>query len=144
MVKVRIDEFLSSLCVDLNYRLFSGVPTKTLKVLYDNMSSEFMHYIPAIDEIIALGIISGAFISGYKGAVILGNNRLNVVENQLNMFNLYNHIPTLFITDGDVSIDLPVWRLSGGLEELVDINKYINIDNSGSGVLIIDDGVLYV
>jgi len=143
-VKVKVTDFLNCLCYDFNYRLFSGVPTKGLKIIYDNMDPEAMLYIPAVDESVALGIISGAFISGYKGAVVLDHRRFNVVHTQMCLFNVPNSVCTLFITDSCGEIDLPVWHLADGLKILNDIDTYINIDNNGSGVLVIDEGVLCV
>ena len=90
------------LCGELDYRFFSGVVCNGLKPLYDSMSSEFMHYIPAVNEKVALGIINGARLSGFKGAVLMDSKYLNDIITTLDSFNLEYKVPALIICYGEL------------------------------------------
>ena len=68
---VKAKEFWNFLCEECDYRVFSGVACKGLSNLYKTMSPEFMHYVPAANERIALGILSGACIGGFKGGLLM-------------------------------------------------------------------------
>jgi len=94
---VKAKEFWDYLCNELDYRFFSGVPCKGLKPLYDEMNPKFMHYIPAANERVALGLVSGAWLSGTKGAVLMNSNNLLEVINLLKNFNNKYKVPILII-----------------------------------------------
>lgn len=90
-------EFWEYLCEDLNYRFFAGVPCRELKPLYDSMSPKFMHYIPAVKENVALGLVSGSFLTGNKAAVFMDFNRLHNVLDWIKSFNIPYNIPALIV-----------------------------------------------
>jgi siroheme synthase len=94
---VKAKEFWNYLCNELDYRFFSGVPCLGLKPLYDEMSSKFMHYIPAANEKIALGLVSGAWLSGTKGAVLMDYGNLGDINKLLSAFNEKYKVPALII-----------------------------------------------
>jgi len=93
---VKAKEFWKVLCEDFNYRFFSGVAHSGFKVLYKAMTGDIMHYVPATDEIIALGLVSGAYISGHKGAIII-NTKFVPDLYRLIEFNNKFGIPVLII-----------------------------------------------
>jgi hypothetical protein len=64
----------------MEYRLFSGVPCLDLKVLFDKMSSKFLHYVPAVNERAAFGISTGAIVSGVHAGVIIDSDYLDVAH----------------------------------------------------------------
>lgn len=94
---VEAKEFWNYLCEELDYRFFAGVACEGLKPLYDKMSSEFMHYIPAVNEKVALGMVNGARLAGVKGAVLMSADHLLDVINSVLLFNKEYKIPALII-----------------------------------------------
>ena len=98
-------EFWEYLCKELNYRFFAGVPCKGLKLLYDNMDAKIMHYIPAVKENVALGLVSGSFLTGNKAAVIMNFDRLYNILDWMKSFNIHYHIPALIIAYDSESDD---------------------------------------
>jgi hypothetical protein len=96
---VKAKDLWKELCKVLDYRFFSGVPSLELKSLYDSMSSELMHYIPAANEHIALSMAIGTILSGFNSGVILPKNRLSILNFD---FILENELPILIITSDDI------------------------------------------
>lgn len=92
---VKAIDFWKYLCNELNYKFFSGVPCSELQHLYSKMSSEFMHYIPAIDIKISIGLSNGATMSGSKSAVLSDIQCIYKLDLD---FNFRNSIPLLFIS----------------------------------------------
>lgn len=134
---IKVKDFFNYLCEKLNYRFFSGVATEGLKILYDNMDPEKMHYIPAVDESVALGLVSGAYINGHKGAVILNYMNFLDLMLQYEKFNTKNNIHTLFIIDADVDTLFNKCVLKD------DLCILDSISIKSPTVLIIEKGVLY-
>jgi hypothetical protein len=140
---VKAIDFWEYLCNKLNYRFFSGIPCIGLDPLYNKMSSEFMHYIPAVSIQIAMGLTNGAFLSGTKSAIL--TNTSHICRLDLD-FNLKNSIPSLLITS---SKEKPVLRkeiysldLTDNLEICLDkISKHLETKLK-PGVLFIKEGML--
>lgn len=101
---VKAKAFWKFLCEKLNYRFYSGVPCKGLALLYNKMDSKIMHYIPAINENIALGLVSGISISGMKGGILIHINSIYNILNYIISFNFKYKIPFLIITYCDEDI----------------------------------------
>jgi len=97
---VKAKEFWDYLCKDLEYRFFSGVACPGLSPLYKKMNSEIMHYIPAVNERVALGLVSGAYLAGHKGALLIDMEFAYDVTSFIK-FNLTHKIPLLVIGYGD-------------------------------------------
>ena len=85
------------LCDKMNYRGFSGVPCIGLKPLYAKMNSGFLHFIPAANENIALGIVAGMNISGIKSGILMRASNFCNIVNYLNLLNDKYKIPVLSI-----------------------------------------------
>jgi sulfopyruvate decarboxylase TPP-binding subunit len=81
---VKAKDFWEYMCNVLDYRFFSGVPVVGFKPLYDNMNKEFMHYVPAVNEQIALSLSTGAYISGFKSAILVDANKINKLDLDIN------------------------------------------------------------
>lgn len=88
------------------YTFFSGVPCSILeKVLEGCMHDLDIEYVPAIRENVALGLASGAYMSGKRSGILMQNSGIGNIVNALTSFNLIYKIPVLmFIT----------WRGYGG------------------------------
>ena len=117
---VKAKDFWDYLCMDLGYRFFSGVVCPGLMPLYRKMSSDFMHYIPAANERIALGLVSGAYMSGFKGGVLMEGKSLSDIQRLLN-FNLTNKIPLLIIGYGEKKFNLNIPYVN--VKKLSDIKR---------------------
>jgi sulfopyruvate decarboxylase TPP-binding subunit len=145
---VKAQDFWNFICNDLDYRFFAGVPCIGLDPLYKNMNPEFMHYIPAANERLALGLVSGAYFAGLKGGILIDMRYGYDLVSLLN-FNITNKIPFLIIgyseedsDNVDLVHELPKTilttkyktRVSKMIRELE--TKYI------PGILIVGEGML--
>ncbi len=129
--------FFDILCSNLNYRLFAGIPVEEHKDLYDTMDTAIMHYIPTVNEVVALGVISGGILSGYKGAVLMGADNFNLLLPQFSNFNTKFKIPLMFIVNGDYNpLKLKQFKFEDDFNILYDIDNYIN-KYSKSSILIL-------
>ena len=138
---VKAKEFWSYLCEDLEYRFFSGVACPGLLPLYKGMSSEIMHYVPAANEKIALGLVSGAYLAGFKGCVLMDMRFITDIQRLLK-FNLDYKIPLLIVGYGNNNSNLKIPKAK--LNSLDDIKK---MDKVYEGKLIpamvsIEEGVI--
>lgn len=150
---VKAKAFWQYLCEELNYRFFAGVPHINLKPLYDGMSSEIMHYIPAVRESTALGIVSGAYLVGVKGGIFLYVEEFEDLLKWLRRFNLKNKIPLLIFVYDDKDDNIGFYDILSSykipyvflkknfektLKEISDKSEKLSIP----GVVIIREGVL--
>lgn len=142
-VMVKAENFWGHLCNKLNYRFFSGVPCKGLDNLYNKMSSSFMHYIPAANEQIAVGMVNGASLTSTKAAVLMDISKVNKVDLD---FNIKNSMAILIIAAGieKYKLDKDIYSLDL-TEDYVScldrITKHI-VNKAKPGVLFIGEGVL--
>lgn len=140
---VKASSFWEHLCNKLDYRFFSGIPCVGLDPLYNKMSSEFMHYIPAVSIQIAMGLTNGAFLAGTKSAVLSDTDHISKLDLD---FNLKNSIPLLIIASSE---EKPILRreiysldLTDDLEVCLDkISKHLETKLK-PGVLFIKEGIL--
>lgn len=136
---VKAKKFWEHLCNKLDYRLFAGVPCLGLNSLYKVMDKNMLWYIPAANERIGLGIVSGGFLAGFKGGMLLSANSLVGLKSEFQIIKDFN-IPMLLIVYSDVKTTYPFWykELSNNFEK--DLDK---IDSRNkSSILLIKEGVL--
>lgn len=93
---VKAKEFWDYLCGELDYRFFSGVACPGLSPLYKQMNSKLMHYVPAVNERIGLGLVSGAYMAGFKGGLLIDMKFAYDLTSFIK-FNVSNRIPLLII-----------------------------------------------
>jgi sulfopyruvate decarboxylase TPP-binding subunit len=144
---VKAKEFWNFICNDLDYRFFAGIPCPGLNPLYKTMSPEFMHYIPAANERLALGLVSGAYLSGLKGGILIDMRYAYDLTSLLN-FNIVHRIPFLAIacahgqTFESLVYDFPKTKLSDNYKK--DISKMVSKLESESvpGLIRIEEGIL--
>jgi len=144
---VKAKEFWDYLCNELDYRFFSGVPCEGLKPLYDTMSVDFMYYVPAVNERVALGMSSGAQLAGAKSAILIDIDNIYTVYNSLfNFTNVYK-IPVLIIAyknkGSKINIGMPHKEMSEirfkpGLKKFIETMETEEIP----GVFVIKEGIL--
>jgi hypothetical protein len=136
---VKAKDFWNVLCNDLDYRFFAGVACPGLLSLYKTMSPEMMHYIPAANERIALGLVSGVYISGFKGALLMDMRFESDIIRLLN-FNIEYKIPFLIIGYGSSGLSLPKVELKS-LKDLNTIDKK-SVAKLLPGIITIEEGTL--
>ena len=101
---VKAKKFWDYLCEELDYRFFSGVACAGLSPLYKKMNKDIMHYVPAANERIALGLVSGAYIGGFKGGLLMDMKFKHDISTLLN-FNLIYKIPFIIIGYSELKKD---------------------------------------
>jgi sulfopyruvate decarboxylase TPP-binding subunit len=144
---VKAKEFWEYLCKELEYRFFAGVACKGLNPLYKKMNSDIMHYIPAANERIALGLIAGAYVGGFKGGLLMDMRFKNDITTFLN-FSLDYKIPFIIIGYSSIEeekliYDLPIiYVLDGDYKD--DISRVTSESESNCvpGVIVIEEDVL--
>lgn len=136
---VKSKKFWEHLCNKLDYRLFAGVPCLGLNSLYKVMNKDMLWYIPSANERIGLGIVSGGFLAGFKGGVLLSASALSVLKSEFQIVKDFN-IPILLIIYSDVKMTYPFWHkeLSDNFEK--DLDKIAS--RSKPSILLIKEGIL--
>jgi len=145
---VKATEFWNYLCEELDYRFFAGVACPGLVPLYKKMNADIMHYIPAANEKIALGLVSGARIAGNKGAVLMDMRFIYDLTDSFK-FNVDYSIPLLVIgynsggEDEFPSYDFPVAFIIGESFK-DDLNRVVSRseDEKVPGLIVIEKGGL--
>ena len=88
------------------YTFFAGVPDSTFGKAFGLLTSDpDVHYVPAVREDVALGVISAGYFAGRKGAVVMQNSGVGNIVNPLSSFSLMYKIPALLVVG---------WRGYGG------------------------------
>lgn len=136
---VKAKGFWKYLCEKLDYRLFAGVPCLGLNPLYKTMDKDMLHYMPTVNERIALGLVSGGWLANFKGGVLLSANSLGGLRNEIKFIKDFN-IPILLIVYSDVKTTYPFWHkeLSDNFEK--DLDKIAT--RKKSSILLVKEGVL--
>lgn len=149
---VKAKEFWDYLCNELDYRFFTGVPCEGFKPLYDEMNAEFMHYIPAVNARVAMGMVNGARLAGVKSALLIDIDNIYTIYDLLFNFSNIYEIPFLIIAyqskDSKVDLnksgfDIP-HRLLAKTRFKPNLKKFVEITEEleAPGVIIIKEGIL--
>ena len=143
---VKAKNFWNYLCKELNYRFFSGVACPGLSPLYSKMDSKLMHYVPAVNERIGLGLVSGAYMAGYKGGLLMDMIFAYDLTSFMT-FNVNNRIPLLIIgygkRDSKLTYDFPSEFINGPtfekkIRKVATASEFEKIP----GLIVIKEGVL--
>ena len=144
---VKAKKFWNYLCNDLNYRFFAGVACDGLNPLYKEMNSEIMHYVPAANECIALSLVTGVYITGIKGCVLMNMYFKNDITTLLE-FNIKYKIPLLIIGYGDYKSNKLIYNfptIKFSENSFKKDLKYITSESESNlvpGIVIIEEGTL--
>lgn len=126
-------DFWKILNNNLGYIFVTGHPIIEFKYLINSMTSDYLHFVPAIDDTIALGLASGAFISGFKSCVLLMESNFDFIFYQYKKINNVMGIPIIFIsTDGDNPFNLKKFNL----EDLSGLNNFVYKENNSAIILV--------
>lgn len=137
MVKAR--EFWKYLCNGLDYRLFTGVPCSGLNSLYKTMDKSMLHYMPSVNERISVGIVSGGWLAGFKGGVLLPASFLAGLNNEIRLIKDLN-IPILLIIYEDTKVTYPFWKKELTNNFKKDLDKIAG--RNKPSILLIKEGAL--
>jgi sulfopyruvate decarboxylase TPP-binding subunit len=144
---VKAKEFWDYLCGELDYRFFSGVACPGLSHLYNKMNSKFMHYVPAVNERVGLGLVNGAYMSGLKGGLLMDMTFIYDITSYIR-FNVENRIPLLIIgyCSGEEEsgfYDFPTAYIMDG-EFKIDIKRVADKSEKEKvpGLIVIEEGAL--
>lgn len=129
-------EFLTE---ELNYRTFSGVPCEIFKPIYDNMSKDLMHYVPAASERVAPALIMGNWFGGFYGLVMVEQDLLSSALEVAMEINKLTKAPLLIITTGKDQDAVILDR--SYKSKLTKLTEYIR-DKGEVGIVSIPKGVL--
>lgn len=147
---VKAKEFWNFICEELDYRFFSGVACEGLLPLLKTMSSDFMHYVPAANERIALSMTSGAYMGGFKGGILISDRFLTDLIGTLKDLNLKYKTPLLIIAYTEINetlpLDIPKVKLSrhnsDNYKKLIRKIVKKSEDKNVPALLTIEEGVL--
>ncbi len=145
---MKAEEFWHHLCTKLDYKFFSGVPCKGSKLLYDKMNSKIMHYVPAVKENVALGLVNGVCLSGLKCGVLFEARHIHNLMDGLTSFNLEYKIPIFMVAFGnaeDISSLIRPYKIPyRTLKSLKDLDFIARKAETTSApvVCIIEEGVI--
>lgn len=148
-MSIKALDFWKSVYENLGFILFSGVPCKGFKSLYDNMTSDLMFYVPAVDIKSALGLISGASLANFKACVLCDVSELNKCMNEYSNFCRVCDIPLTFIINFRSQEDLQIIRNMG--LKYVSLSKdyerdlkrlFKKIDDKETCALMVKEGLL--
>lgn len=142
---VKAKDFIDYLCEDLEYRFFSGVACREFKSIYDSMTPEKMHYIPANTEKTALNLANGVSFTGFKSCILIKASKLFDLVNDLNNFNIEYNLPILILAQDNINnqqkkilaevIDFESFNIMKNYERIKDMGR-------GVGIVFIREGVL--
>ena len=79
------------------FNFFTGVACSLLASLIEELSRDPVGYLPAVREDLAVGLASGATLSGRWPAVLMQNSGLGYCLNALTSLNLIYRIPLLLV-----------------------------------------------
>jgi len=143
---VKAKDFWNYLCMDLDYRFFSGVACPGLSPLYKKMTSKLMHYVPAVNERVGLGLVSGAYMAGFKGGLLMDMSFAYDLTSFMT-FNVSNRIPLLVIgygnKDSALTYDFPSEFINGSTfdKQIKKVAKASELEKV-PGLVVIKEGVL--
>jgi hypothetical protein len=145
---IKAKEFWEFLCGDLNYKFFTGTPCEGLYPLYNAMDSDVMHYVPTVNERIALGLIIGAKYTGVNGGILISASAaLKIIDPILN-YNIKSRIPLLVLAYEDVEVnqglflfELPSIRLKSNFKKELKAVASKSETLSVPGIVLIKEGV---
>lgn len=143
---VKAKDFWKFLCEELDYRFFAGVGCKGLAPLYKAMKSDFMHYIPTANERIALGMVSGVHVGGFKSGLLMDMKFAYDLTSSFE-FVIDHKIPFLVLGYGNEDSNLPydfpsVYIMDDEFKEPLAKAALLSESKSIPALVVIGSGVL--
>lgn len=147
---VKAKDFWKFVCEELDYRFFAGVVCKGFDLLYRKMNPKFMHYVPAVTEQVALGLVVGASITSFKTAALIHEDGVFDLIKLYNQFMSKNPSPFMIFMYTETEIckkllraqKIPFITLTEDFKkELIKFDKRI-IKNRQCGIVIVGKDVI--
>jgi sulfopyruvate decarboxylase TPP-binding subunit len=149
---VKAKDFWNYLCEGLDYRIFAGNACAGLEPLYENMNPEIMHYIPTVRENVAIGIISGSYIGGFKGGIFMRLSNFMDIVTWLRTFCVDLKIPFLIFLYVDTNdlvtkkyldiLSLPKVNLNKNYKASLNKISKLSEEKGVPGIVFIKEGTL--
>ena len=103
-----------------DYKFFTGVPCSLLSgLIYELENQQEVRYGPAVREDAAVGLCTGAYLSGANPVLLMQNSGLGYSLNAFTSLNLIYHIPMLVIMSwrGKDGKDAPEHIIMGDIDK---------------------------
>lgn len=100
---MEVSDFWNTLCNECGYRFFTGAPNKLLSNLFNSLNSEMLHFVPAVNDTVALHIASGVSMVGDKAAILCSGTTFVVGGYQIDNLIVRANIPVLFVVPTGVA-----------------------------------------
>jgi len=136
---MKVKAFWEFMCNSLGLKFFTGTPIYELKRLFDTMDPSLMHYIPTTNEETALGLVSGVYLSGIKGAIFMSSICFDKLKLFIEGFNTKYEIPVLLIVENDYN---PLGLKQFDITSLDQITNYLYEEEYKPCILVIREGDL--
>ena len=137
---IKAIDFWDHLCSEYGYRCFSGVPCTTLSLLYAKLNSKLLWYIPAVNEKIAMAIISGVWLTGVKGGVLMASDAVIGLGNEIKVVKDFNIPMLMIVASGAEKITYPFWHIELTDNFKIELDKIAKRDKPS--ILVVKEGVL--
>ncbi len=134
---MKAKKFWEFMCDTLGFRFYTGTPMYEFKKLFDTMKSDVLHYVPTVNEEVALGLVSGAYLSGIKGAVFMSSVYFDKLNLSIKGFNEKHNIPILLIVENDYN---PLELKQFDISSLEKMEYYLYKGEHKPCILIIKEG----
>lgn len=137
---IKATNFWNCLCLEHDYRCFSGVPCTVLSPLYAKLNSKFLWYLPAVNERVAMSIVSGAWLTGIKGGVLMSSGAIIGLGNEIKAVKDFNIPMLMIVASEDDKIKYPFWHIELTDEFEKDLDKIAK--RNKPSVLVVKEGIL--
>lgn len=122
---VKAKDFLLHLCEVCNYRFFSGKSVNALDELKAHMSTDLLHYMPAVSTKNAFGLSLGVSLTGFNSIVILDISDLPLLYNYLKDIQTMYKQPLLLLVGYRTNEELSEYKkLTKGTKSLILDSSY--------------------
>lgn len=92
--------FWDVLCNTLGYRFFTGVPNASLSALFNSLDASTLHFVPAVNDSVAVGLAAGVCLAGDKAVVLCGPATAELAFFEINKLVIKHGISVFFISSG--------------------------------------------
>ena len=134
---MKAKKFWEFMCDTLDFRFYTGTPIYEFKKLFDTMTPDILHYVPTTNEESAIGLASGAYLSGIKGAVFMQTIYFDKLKLFIKEFNEEHNIPILLIVENSYN---PLGLKQFDIASLEEMENYLYKGEHKPCILIIKEG----
>lgn len=125
-------EFWKYLYEELGSVFVSGVPSGVFGTLINTMDSSYMHFVPAVNDEVAIGLCIGAFTAGIKACVLVEKNNLVLLKEKIKRMKYVLNYAIIIITNEDINfLNLKHFKF-----KFVGLNDYVYKDNNSAIVVL--------